>query len=198
MRNLFIVAAKILGLFQFATALGKLDLSSLLMWKHDPSLETFLRYFAPPLLLGALGYVLVFKTAWLADKVGLADNTESPTPNRDDLLAVGLKLCGLYFCISFLAGVLVFLFGIMVNMAAGGGFALIMGGLSLFSLAVMLILSVLFTFRTNSMVVMLSLAESAPWRKVVVATLAVLVVILAVYLFGMIFQTENLRTFSIP
>ena len=87
MRKIFIVAAKIIGLYEFCDAFKKISSSSLIFLWHAP-VDMLLRDIVSPLLLFALAYVLVFKTAWLADKVGLAENTESPAVNRDDLLTV--------------------------------------------------------------------------------------------------------------
>ena len=176
MRNIFIVAAKIMGLYQFCNAFQKFPFTAILFWKQEPLVMLF-QDIVSPLFIMALACVLVFKTAWLADKVGLAENTESPATNRDDLLAVGVKLIGLYFAITLFSGIILTVVQITLGCTYGGGFSSILWSLSSFTLAVTLILAVLFIFRTHSMVTMLTLAESAPWRKVVLATLAVLLVI---------------------
>ena len=194
MRNLFIVAAKILGLFQFAAAFQKLPVSSFLMWRHE-SFEMLLHNLFIPLLLIAFAFVLVFKTAWLADKVGLADKTESPTLNRDDLLAAGLKLLGLYFAILFAQCVLLMLGFLLQGMLGSRDPTMHLFGTSIFSFTVMFIFSVLFIFRTNAVMTMLTLAESAPWRKVVVATLVVLAAILVLTTLSTLDAMKRSRAF---
>ena len=153
--------------------------------------------FVIPLLLIGFACILVFKTAWLADKVGLADKNESPTLSRDDLLAAGLKLLGVYFAVIFTQCVLMllaFLFMSFFMGAGNGGFAMV--GTSTFSFTVMFIFSVLFIFRTNAVITMLTLAESAPWRKVVIATLVVLAAILAITAVSTLDAMKNTRAFS--
>jgi len=196
MRNLFIVAAKIIGLFQFCDAFQ--NLSHFPIWRHWYWREALAALFeerhVSSLLLLALAYVLVFKTAWLADKVGLGEkeNSEPPALNRDDLLAVGLKLAGLYFAITFISFTALFLALAMMGVEKGGS-AFALTGVSVFSLAVMAILAILFLFRTRSMVAMLTLAENAPWRKVVFATLAALLVLFGITVFFTMNSMKRMR-----
>ena len=64
-RKIFIVVAKIIGLYQSFDAFNRVAYGCVDADKAS--------IFAGLLLL-ALAYALVFKTAWLADKAGLAEN----------------------------------------------------------------------------------------------------------------------------
>jgi len=194
MRNLFIVAAKILGLFQFCSALEKFSKSGFPFSSHDLIGIFFQSFFTTPLLI-ALAFVLVFKTDWLADKVGLADKTESPSLTRDDLLAAGLKILGLFFAVFFAHCILALLVFSLMGLLGVNEANLFLGGPTMFSCAVMFIFSVLFIFRTNAVITMLTLAESAPWRKVVVATLVVLGVIFIITAISTLDSIKRSRTF---
>ena len=68
MRKIFIVAAKVLGLYQFFIVLDNIVYA----YACGSNASGF-----SALLTFALASVLVFKTAWLADKVGLAENKNS-------------------------------------------------------------------------------------------------------------------------
>ncbi|NLH15888.1 MAG: hypothetical protein GX455_04865 [Phycisphaerae bacterium] len=104
MRNLFMVLAKVVGLLQVATAI----------WKCEPLLQSiavFGRFVGSSssvticwdiagrcLMVGlflAFAWVLLFKSEWLADRLGLAEERLS-CPDCETILWVGIKLLGLY------------------------------------------------------------------------------------------------------
>ena len=172
MRNIFIIAAKIIGLWQACQLANKipdiflLDYTSLLQ-------KDFLGIVLPMLFLLVLAYVLIFKTGWIADMAGLSENKESPDMTRNDLLAVGIKLLGVYWAfamIMFIVFTIYFYFAEQYGSFERANFSMT-GGFASF---VTFILSMLFIFKTNTVVDMLTRAENVAWKKLVLVILLVL------------------------
>jgi len=195
MRNLFIVAAKIIGLLQFCAAFKYFivfDKQRLGYWRD--ALGVLIEN-SSALFVFALAYVLVVKTEWLADKVGLREkeNSELPVPSRGDLLAVGLKLIGVYMGVLFITyvGSLFGLLGMRSTFGGEmyGGIAII--GTFLFVILALLVMSVLFIFKTNAMVVLFTLVENTAWRKIIIAMLVVFLVLAA--MMAVFFKTQPSR-----
>ena len=188
MRNLFITASKIIGLYLFAHAAKTLPE---MFMRGYASFGFFTLTLLSTVFLLVLACLLVFKSGWVAGKAGVVEQTESPAVNRGDLLAAGLKLIGLCFAGMLFFHILATLAFALWKMFSTKQEIVISNGLNLFSTVVTLILAMLFIFKTNIMVDMLTRAESASWRKVALATLAVIAVLLAINVASVIHQIRH-------
>ncbi len=106
MRKMFLVAAKLLGLMQFYWALGNfLQLGWCLFGYFSAgtsaqvqaelllSLTSVVVYFITEL---CMAWLLIARTAWLADRLGILDADGVAGIERQSVLAVGVKLIGVY------------------------------------------------------------------------------------------------------
>jgi hypothetical protein len=108
MRRLFLVLAKLIGFIQlywsFATLAqigfsiemltseGKPEIHSMIKW----GLAGFGAYF---LLTLGLALILLAKTDWLADKLGISDDTGTSIVSEATLLSAGMRLIGMYVAV---------------------------------------------------------------------------------------------------
>lgn len=110
MKQLFYVFAKLLGLFQLYTALiGAMQWVSMLTMIARSVPEPF-----TGMLLGAAGalvflavafaaaWILIVKTEWLADKVGIRDDAPVAGLGHVPALAVGICLIGIFVTVQSL------------------------------------------------------------------------------------------------
>jgi hypothetical protein len=111
MRKLFIVLAKIVGLYQMYIGLAYFS-STLMLFKVAGTCspgEGMSLIFAGVALFGfALLYfwfvrVLLIRTEWLADKIGIKSDDALPTLDKDTALTIGFKLIGIYIFIAALS-----------------------------------------------------------------------------------------------
>jgi len=111
MRKLFIVLAKIVGLYQMYIGLAYFS-STLMFFKVAGSCSsgdvgnlifTGVTLFAFALLYFWFVWALLVRTEWLADKMGIKSDDILPTLNRDAALTVGFKLIGIYIFVLALS-----------------------------------------------------------------------------------------------
>ena len=183
MRNFFITAAKIAGLYPLLR--GFASLAKLGAWKSLHSYSTLypegsyvmVEPFLSTLFSFALAYVLLFKTGWFADKVGLAEKTETPEVRRDDLLVAGLKLLGVYMGYIFACNFTLVVCEMFTSaMMLTPSFALI----KVAYMVPALLIAVFLLFQTNAAAAMLSRADSAAWRKIVAGTVGVFFILVLI------------------
>jgi hypothetical protein len=109
MRQLFLVLAKLIGLIQLywslatlvqigvsiemLTAESKPEIYLLIKW----GLVGFGAYF---LLTLGLAWILLIKTDWLADKLGISDDIGPSIVSEAILLSAGIRLIGLYVAVT--------------------------------------------------------------------------------------------------
>ncbi len=108
MRNLFIVLAKVVGLLQVATVIWYCEslfrsLYAVRQWSQPHvSGEIYTDLFSRGLVLClylGFAWVLLFRSSWIADRLGLPDN-EIHIPEPNLLLWIGIKLFGLYVLVE--------------------------------------------------------------------------------------------------
>ncbi len=108
MRKLFLVFAKLLGLFQLYTVLVNVAPLAFMLgaFYHEDSatlaeilagVSGYLVYLAVSL---AIAWVLLAKTGWLADKAGVRDETPVPDLDRVPALRVGITLLGIFVTVQ--------------------------------------------------------------------------------------------------
>lgn len=107
MKNLFLVFAKLLGLYQLYMALlGALQLFAMVAMTmgEAPGFASFLLGLAGVLVYLAvslaIAWVLIAKTEWLAAKVGIHDNEPVVGLDRVPALAVGVCLIGVFLTVQ--------------------------------------------------------------------------------------------------
>ncbi|MDO9513264.1 MAG: hypothetical protein Q7J59_01465, partial [Elusimicrobiota bacterium] len=108
MRKLFIVVAKFMGFWMFYTAVNAViqlvfylsvfrDLSNAPNAKEVVGTFVFLAVSA--LFSLVLSWLLIIKTAWLADKFKIDDTDNLPEVNAAAILSTGIKLIGIYIAV---------------------------------------------------------------------------------------------------
>jgi hypothetical protein len=133
MRNLFIVGAKLMGLYFLLTdliALMHYSISALILSMNGNlsqleainQISIYIYMFAAPFVLHvAAGLLLLFRTNWLA-KVLLIPDVPQPHVDARNVLQVGIILLGFYMMIVGIPGVLSYLMQ-LIQMNAQGGFS---------------------------------------------------------------------------
>ena len=101
MRNVFLVGAKLLGIFSFYQALTKLiDLRYVFKAMQQPDDDLVLQvgsYFLSTVILFLFGYLLAFKTSWLANFVRVPEPDDNlPQFTSQSALNIGLILIGVF------------------------------------------------------------------------------------------------------
>ncbi len=99
MRRLFLVLAKLMGLFQlYQTIYSGYILISFLAehLKENLDLASTLCMVCYIVLLLPITWILLFRTEWLADRLGIQDDGEIGGPEKFPVLLVGVKLIGVY------------------------------------------------------------------------------------------------------
>ena len=111
MRNLFIVAAKLLGLLQLFAALAYVTQSAFALGVYRAWVEAQLSIYSSSmfavwgifiLLSFSLAWVLVAQTEWLADRLRIRGDQESADLSDSRILRIGVKLLGFFFIASSL------------------------------------------------------------------------------------------------
>ena len=127
MRSIFIAVSKVFGLIQVYEALlltvGMVSIIHGLFYASFSGVADF----GVTWLLGigsvvlsfliylALAWLLIFKTEWLADKLGIPEQIGIDIPPRDQLLFIGIVLVGLYISVIGLAELGSMLLNVIVN-----------------------------------------------------------------------------------
>jgi hypothetical protein len=113
MKRLFLIFAKLLGLFQLYTALmsaTQLVVMLTLMTRSEPAPLVGLLLGAVGLLLFlavslAIARILIVQTEWLAEKVGIRDDAPVAGLEHGQILAVGICLIGIFVTVESLPDV---------------------------------------------------------------------------------------------
>jgi hypothetical protein len=107
MKKLFLVFAKLLGLYQLYTAvMGAMQLTAMVsMSRIDGTPLTHLALGVAGLLLFvavslAIARILIVKTDWLAEKVGIRDDAPVEGLEHVPALAVGICLIGIFVTVQ--------------------------------------------------------------------------------------------------
>ncbi len=106
MRKLFIVVAKLMGLWQLYSAIiitiqSSFYLSSSIQLSTVDK-EIFLTlglWVLNTAFVFILAWLLIVKTEWLADKFNINDRDDSPSFNAESALQIGIKLIGVYVAV---------------------------------------------------------------------------------------------------
>ena len=107
MRRLFLVFAKLFGLFQIFSVLQAVVTVFMMLSQMvlKPSVDA-MAYIIVPVVVAVVEFlffwIMVFKTEWLADRLGLSDGEIILTVNKDVILNLGIQLVGLYVLITAL------------------------------------------------------------------------------------------------
>lgn len=108
MRHLFLVIAKLFGLFQIVWAVGHLASVTMVLATMGMGPESLFQHRVAQLAntLGlavfcfVMAWVLLFRTQWLADKLRIQEEAEPKRLRGIMLLRVGIKLIGLFLVVS--------------------------------------------------------------------------------------------------
>jgi len=183
MRKIFIVAAKILGLFLLLGAFDKLANTGVYRAIKHGMLDKLTDDFLSALLMLTLAYLLMLKTDWFADKVGLAEkeNSEPTATNRNDLFAIGLKLLGVYFGFIFSIS-LVKTIGTLVGILTSTHIKILLCMLLpiFFYYAAAFLIAVFLLLKTDAVIKILARAQNASWQKIVLATVITFFILSAI------------------
>ena len=185
MRHVFIVIAKLIGLFQIywsltwtcslfmlygqMTAIESVAMRQISMWSAT--------VLGCATLLGfGLGWMLLVKTTWLADKLKIPADAPLPAVSDDAVLRVGVKLIGIYF----LARAIPEIVGGTVSVNSYGYMA---GGIpavwiKLVPVALTLVIALLLTIRTDSVLGLIHRGEKVGGKRIVMISVVILAILM--------------------
>jgi hypothetical protein len=114
MRNLFIVLAKVVGLLQIATVINYLQFqigyinyivgSEDWLYSLRSQLVNMVGYSMCMGLVLGFAWVLLFRTNWIANRLGIPEGEELSGPKQDSFLPIGIKLLGVYILVDAVPG----------------------------------------------------------------------------------------------
>jgi hypothetical protein len=117
MRPLFIALAKLLGIYLIYDMLGKFVIGFFMVFSilneyhHLPFWtmvwQNMMIWGVPFILSGVLAWLLLFKTHWLADKLGIIDRRLIRGTDARPLLQVSIRLIGVYMVVSILPNLVI-------------------------------------------------------------------------------------------
>lgn len=187
MRQLFIVLAKVMGVFQaYLVVVNVLTIVSTYLIPHVDNANTVVAGLCL-LVVGnvAFSWVLLVRTGWLADKLGIRDEGISGEFPKDRLLKLGVQLVGLYVVSYSIPA----LFRSAVEYSFVGGYGPMLGALSshvwgrLAEPMIRTVIGVLLLARSDYVLTLVLKAEQARSRGL---CLAVMVGIAAIVIIGTI------------
>jgi|GEM_PF-6605420 len=102
MRNIFLVAAKLIGIIQLLLAFGNSMQMTVFVLnvKNTTPYVAIIMGFAPLAVSIILAWTLLFKTERLADWLNISRDLEKPLLENVSMLYIGTKLIGLYIMIG--------------------------------------------------------------------------------------------------
>ena len=182
MRRVFIVLAKLMGLLQIYWGLTFLT-SVVMIFAHMPGGEGD-REFAMQLLgvciygVVAFGaaWLLLARTEWLADRLGIEADSAPVTLSKDVVLQAGMKLIGVYFLTRALPSLVR---GVMQVSRVGdwGGSASALWTTTL-PTVLQIVLALLLLIRTRWILGVIAKGEAASGKRIAVGGIVILGVLL--------------------
>jgi len=186
MRRLFIILAKIVGIvllyrwvLYFTSLLVLFTNISDLEMDDDGSVSLYIVGLIIYILLAVSGsYILILKTDWLADKLGVKDDDVFPSIANDVVLLSGFKLIGVYVFLNALPAVFTAVFRVGSYSMAGGLSKYIWTGA--LPAVIQIILSMFLLVRTESVLNFLKKGEKVHSKYIFSGTILVLALLVLV------------------
>lgn len=181
MRNLFVVLAKLLGVFQVYWALTYLASISLFIGQtvtNDLTAQGMIVTQAIyicgyAVICFCMAWILMFKTIWLADKLHVPKESDQLSLSTDRVLPTGIKLVGVYILAVSLPGLLKAL-GETASFSLYNG-SLAMVWTKILPAVLKVAMGLILTLRTPQTVRVISKGESTATKKLVFGAACILV-----------------------